>query len=127
MGLGHLFFSCMSHSPAIRKLQKKKLNIWRAEGNSLAYKEASAILKNLLIMEERESVESKLVEGSSKDFYKFINAKLKPTDQVSILLDGCELITDDKAKAEFFASSFAKSIPWIMVKRLLWIPYQVPK
>ncbi|EFO98831.1 hypothetical protein CRE_20163 [Caenorhabditis remanei] len=98
----------IKHSPAIRKLQKKKLNIWRAEGNSLAYKEASAILKNLLIMEERESVESKLVEGSSKDFYKFINAKLKPTDQVSILLDGCELITDDKAKAEFFASSFAK-------------------
>ncbi|EFO85519.1 hypothetical protein CRE_20129 [Caenorhabditis remanei] len=44
--------SKVRHSPAIVKLQKRKLRIWKKEGNSLLYKSICVSIKRLLLEEQ---------------------------------------------------------------------------
>uniref|UniRef100_A0A8R1DH77 Reverse transcriptase domain-containing protein n=1 Tax=Caenorhabditis japonica TaxID=281687 RepID=A0A8R1DH77_CAEJA len=96
------------HGIAIMKLQKSKLKIRRLEGNSLAYKEASNMLKKELLLKDQCNTEKCLVNGSSNDFYRFINKRMHVTEDVGLLVNKNRNIIDDYEKAEIFSSTFAE-------------------
>uniref|UniRef100_A0A8R1DKD2 RNA-directed DNA polymerase n=1 Tax=Caenorhabditis japonica TaxID=281687 RepID=A0A8R1DKD2_CAEJA len=96
------------HGMAIMKLLKSKRKIWRLEGNSLAYKEASNMLKKELLLEDQCNTEKCLVNGSSNDFYRFINKRMHVTENVGLLVNKNRNIIEDYEKAEIFSSTFAE-------------------
>ncbi|EFP04018.1 hypothetical protein CRE_27617 [Caenorhabditis remanei] len=100
--------SKVRHSPAIIKLQKRKLRIWKKEGNSLHYKSICASIKELLLEEHKKKFEDKLVEGNPKNFFKLINRKLKPSNFVGPIKSGNGILCDDHEKAECFLSTFSE-------------------
>ncbi|EFP12972.1 hypothetical protein CRE_09905 [Caenorhabditis remanei] len=99
--------SKVRHSPAIIKLQKRKLRIWKKEGNSLHYKSICASIKELLLEEHKKKFEDKLVEGNPKNFFKLINRKLKPSNFVGPIKSGNGILCDDHEKAECFLNTFS--------------------
>ncbi|EFP11931.1 hypothetical protein CRE_23222 [Caenorhabditis remanei] len=99
--------SKVRHSPAIIKLQKRKLRIWKKEGNSLHYKSICASIKELLLEEHKKKFEDKLVKGNPKNFFKLINRKLKPSNFVGPIKSGNGILCDDHEKAECFLNTFS--------------------
>uniref|UniRef100_A0A8R1EUF7 Reverse transcriptase domain-containing protein n=1 Tax=Caenorhabditis japonica TaxID=281687 RepID=A0A8R1EUF7_CAEJA len=98
------------HSSSIRKLQKKKLDIWRTEGNSVNYRALALLLRTRLSLEEKRITENLLCEGSSQHaFYKFVNSRWKSDEKIGILRDSAaeEDVTDDITKALLFSNTFS--------------------
>uniref|UniRef100_A0A8R1E6U9 Uncharacterized protein n=1 Tax=Caenorhabditis japonica TaxID=281687 RepID=A0A8R1E6U9_CAEJA len=98
------------HSSSIRKLQKKKLDIWRTEGNSVNYRALALLLRTRLSLEEKRITENLLCEGSPQHaFYKFVNSRWKSDEEIGILRDSAanEDVTDDIIKALLFSNTFS--------------------
>uniref|UniRef100_A0A8R1HR31 Reverse transcriptase domain-containing protein n=1 Tax=Caenorhabditis japonica TaxID=281687 RepID=A0A8R1HR31_CAEJA len=98
------------HSSDIRKLQKKKLDVWRSEGNSVNYRALALLLRTRLSLEEKRITENRLCEGSSPHaFYKFVNSRWKSDEKIGILRDSAagEDVTDDITKASLFSDTFS--------------------
>ncbi|EFO87561.1 hypothetical protein CRE_05388 [Caenorhabditis remanei] len=98
-----------THSVEIKLLQKKKLLIWRKEGNSPYYKDIAAQLKKSLIKSESERVSNRLNSGS-KNFFQFIKSEYKGNTDIPSMK--CkyrdEVIVDDESKSELFGSCFSE-------------------
>ncbi|EFO84347.1 hypothetical protein CRE_15119 [Caenorhabditis remanei] len=91
----------------IRKLQAKKLKVWRQEGNSDRYKAMSALIRNDLSNYAKTELENKLTSGSSKQFFQYMkNIKNDARPIGSINYDG-RPVTDDQTKANVFSDVFA--------------------
>uniref|UniRef100_A0A8R1EBF1 Reverse transcriptase domain-containing protein n=1 Tax=Caenorhabditis japonica TaxID=281687 RepID=A0A8R1EBF1_CAEJA len=101
--------SVKKHSLEIRKLMTEKLKTWRREGNSVTYKKISGVLKQKLFEEEQKQTENSLVRCSSKDFFKFINSRIKEDNSILSLKnkDG-DCIYDNAAKADIFSEFFSE-------------------
>uniref|UniRef100_A0A8R1E2Y6 Reverse transcriptase domain-containing protein n=1 Tax=Caenorhabditis japonica TaxID=281687 RepID=A0A8R1E2Y6_CAEJA len=57
--------------------------------------------------EEKERHERSLVNGSSKDFFKFINSRMKMSTEIGVMKTSTEVFTDNEQKAELIANSFS--------------------
>ncbi|EGT56861.1 hypothetical protein CAEBREN_32852 [Caenorhabditis brenneri] len=97
------------HGPKILSLQKEKLRIWRAAGNSDNYKKISLILKEELIQEDQMNTEKSLTYGTSKKFFKFINSRYKSNDEIGVIKDSQNIpVNSNILKAELLSDAFSK-------------------
>ncbi|PIC30437.1 hypothetical protein B9Z55_021678 [Caenorhabditis nigoni] len=95
-----------THSKAIYCLQRKKRIIWRREGNSMLYKTVCSELKSIIFQEEKERTEKQLANSSHRNFFRFINTRMKPTADVGVLKSRDIVASDDGTKAELLSQSF---------------------
>ena len=101
----------------IKRALNKKKSLWRkrhSKSGKIAYK-MQARKCDILLRKHYACIERKLISnGSTKEFFKYVNRKLSDNQQLSPLRDvNGNLITDDKCRAEelnnYFASVFGKS------------------